>query len=276
MAEIKEIQDELNISATALMQEKGVALSTSPLAEWKLWTYIMAVAVKMVELLVGTFTADITKKIINTRVGTVVWYAEESKKFEYGNQLTLLDDGSLGYVVPNAELQIISNSSVTEDTATGDVYIKICKKNESAELVKLNDAELLSFRNYVNDIKTAGTRVNVLSYDPDVVKYEIAVYYDLGYDPATLQDAVMAALEAFKLKLDFNGVIYHSKLIQALLNVDGVVTVNIVSLMVRAYNTSYSAIGISSEMASGYFNFAALDGTAPDISVLTMVPIDQL
>ncbi len=275
MAEISEIQDELNAEAIVLMQEKGVTLSTSPIAEWKIWTYIMAMTVKVIEVIVNAFTADIVKKITNSRIGTIIWYSEEAKKFEYGNHLILLQDGSLGYLTPNETLRIISNASVTEDTATGNVYLKVCKAN-SGVLMKLDEAELLSFKNYINDIKTAGTKLNIISYDADIVKYTMIVYYNLGYDPVALKSAVKTALENYKINLDFNGTVYKNKLIQAILNVPGVVTVNVTLLQSRAYNTSHVDMGVKTEMASGYFNFADETGIAPDISSLTMTPIDQL
>jgi hypothetical protein len=276
MAGISEIQSELNSEAVTLMQEKGVTLSSSAIAEWKIWTYIMAMAVKLIEIIINAFTADILLKIKNTRVGTMVWYSEEAKKFEYGNSLILLGDGSLGYLVSDTDLQIIANASVTENTETGDVYLKVCKEDESQTLVKLNDAELLAFKNYINDIKTAGIKLNVISYDADMIKYTLVVYYNLGYDPVTLKSAVLGALENYRNNLDFNGTVYRDRLIQAILDVPGVVTVSVSLLQSRAYNTSYADMGVKTEMASGYFNFAAEDGTAPDISVLTMTPIDQL
>jgi len=276
MDEINEIQEELNTEAIALMQAKGVTLSTSAVAEWKIWTYIMAVAVKLVKVIINAFTADIMVKITNTRVGSLPWYASESKKFEYGNHLILLSDGSLGYLIPNPELRIISNAAVTENTETGDVYIKVCKINESGVLVKLDDAELLAFKNYINDIKTAGTKISIISYDADYIKYNMVVYYNLGYDPVALKAEVLAALETYKVNLDFNGTVYKYKLLEAILEVPGVVTVNTTLMQSRAYNGSYTDMGTKTELASGYFNFASESGTPPDVSVLTMTPIDQL
>jgi len=275
MNEIKEIQDELNAEAITLMQAHGVTLSNSSVAEWKLWTYIMAVCVKIIKTIINAFTADIIDKIVNTRVGSLPWYANESKKFEYGNHLILLADGSLGYLTPNPELRIISNAAVNENTETGDVYLKVCKLVDGV-LVKLDDAELLAFKNYINDIKTAGTKINIISYDADVIKYSMVVYYNLGYDPAILKAQVLSALENYKIGIDFNGTVYKYKLLEAILEVPGVVTVNASVMQSRPYNGSYTDMGTKTELASGYFNFAIESGEAPDISVLTMTPIDQL
>jgi len=275
MAEISEIQNELNADAIELMAEKGVTLSSSPLAEWKLWTYIMAAAIKLIEVIINAFTADIINKIANTRVGTIVWYVEEALKFEYGNHLILLSDGSLGYLVPNPALRIISNASMTENLATGDVYLKVCKQTDGV-LEKLNDAELLAFKNYIYDIKTAGTKLSTISYDSDMIKYNLVVYYNLGYDPVTLKESVKTALENYRNNIDFTGIVYKNKLLQAILDVPGVVTVNATLLQSRAYSNSYADMTAKTVLSSGYFNFASETGTAPDISILTMTSIDQL
>jgi hypothetical protein len=134
----------------------------------------------------------------------------------------------------------------------------------------------LSFKNYINEIKTAGTKLNIISYDPDWIKYEMNVYYDLGYDPVTLKQSIINALNAYRNNLPFNGTVYKKRLTEAVLDVKGVITVNVIMLQSRAYNEEYAEMGIKNEMAAGYFNFASETGTAPDISVLTLTPIDQL
>ena len=53
---INEIQNEI---ITSLNGKKDISLSTSKVAEWRLWTYVIAVTVHSFELILDVFKSEI-------------------------------------------------------------------------------------------------------------------------------------------------------------------------------------------------------------------------
>lgn len=229
-------------------------LSQSDAAEWKLWTSIMALAVKAVKYIASVFTADIDKKLAFLRPGTTGWYARVAREFQYGHSLIVKDDGSLGYAVADPEAMIVAAVSVVERSG-GGIVIKVAR-DDNGELAGLNSLELEAFENYMESVKFVGTKLSVISQNADTVKYNLKVFYSPAFDPQSVELEVKQALESYKLSLDFSAVIYSQRFIQAVINVPGVVTAELISFEAKqATGIGYQPIEVRHELYSGYFNY---------------------
>ena len=87
---------------------------------------------------------------------------------------------------------------------------------------------------------------------------------------ATVQEAVLASLEAFKTSQKFGGVIYSHKLLEAVTAVSGVVTAKLVSLSRKGTeDDGFIAIDTMATLHAGYFNYT-------EDSTLEMVSINDI
>ena len=87
---------------------------------------------------------------------------------------------------------------------------------------------------------------------------------------ATVQEAVLTSLEAFKTSQKFGGVIYSHKLLEAVTAVSGVVTAKLVSLSRKGTeDDDFIAIDTMATLHAGYFNYT-------EDSELEMVSINDI
>lgn len=81
---INEIQTGIN---TALEAGTEVKLSTSKVAEWRLWTWIVATAIQAFEVILDLFKKEVQEKTDKITPGTVRWYGEQCLRFQNGHKL---------------------------------------------------------------------------------------------------------------------------------------------------------------------------------------------
>ena len=124
--------------------------------------------------------------------GVVLWYAEISKDFQNGYDLEWTD-GKYQYsdtTSPEAVArQIVTQSAVVE--SAGDVIIKVAKGTVGS-FSALSAAELISFAEYIDKIKFAGTVTTLISDVADDLRLAHTVYYDpllIELDSSTPQRA---------------------------------------------------------------------------------------
>ena len=101
--------------------------------------------------------------------------------------------------------------------ATGDV----------GEYKRIEGDELLAIRAYAEKIAFAGTHINVVSRNGDVLIPRVTVYYDGAVSPDEVYDNIEDSLNNFVASVDFNGVVYVQKIIDAIQKADHVVDVYI-------------------------------------------------
>lgn len=131
---INEIQNEI---ITSLNGKKDISLSTSKVAEWRLWTYIIAVAIHSFELILDVFKSEIDTLTNKITPGTVRWYAEMCYRFQNGHEL-LFDENTamLYYQTNDPDAQIIKVVAIRENKNM--LTIKAAKKNSSGKIVPLD------------------------------------------------------------------------------------------------------------------------------------------
>ncbi len=171
-----------------------------------------------------SFRAEIDAKIISQQIGTLPWYVDTVKKFQYGDQLNV-EDNNVGYGVLDPEKQIIAQASATEVTTGGytELLIKAVKSSEAGDLEPLSINEKDALEEYISKIKFAGVKTSLVSAVADVIRLEMTVELNLlmvNSDGSKIGEAtsfpVQEAIEEYFKKLPFDGVLYWTKLIDHL------------------------------------------------------------
>lgn len=261
---IEEIQEVITGNA----KQNISGLSNSKTAEWNLWASIVATAIHAFELIMELFAKEIDALTTRITPGTIRWYAEMCKRFQNGDTLAF-DTGTalLYYPKKDPAKQIIAVAAVSEkqDTA-GAVSIKVAKKDAQGHIVELSPSELYNFKNYIDSIKFAGSRTEVNSTKADLIYYDLTVYHDTTKSSEEIRGDITKALEQFKVSIDFDGVLYRQKLLDAVMDVAGVTTCALNALEQHTYKDQdpsvWHSVDTHALLESGYFDWA--DDSEPE------------
>jgi hypothetical protein len=225
---IAEIKQEMIDAKNADSNLDGLT-STSSTAVWNLFFFIVAASIAFFESLFDLFKEDIEQRATEIPTGTLQWYAAESLVFQNGDALELID-GVVTYPIIDTDKQIVKLAAASE--SNGLVTIKAAKLNgTTAE--PLTAGEKTSFEGYWTDKRFAGTALQVISQNPDLLKalYRIKVNPSV-IDPTTgesiaapgtypVEDAINAFLQEFQGE-NFAGDMQVMKLTDAIQAVSGV------------------------------------------------------
>ena len=214
--------------------------STSQVAIYKLWAYIVSVAIFAHELLWDLFRDEIDTTLSERISGTNEWYVGEALKYQKGDGLQVLTNGtSLGYDPIIASNQIITRCAYFEDliASKGQLNLKIAKGDVDT-LEKLSDEEIGGVKNYFEKIKFAGTNINIISIQADeIILSDVTIYHDGVRTSSEVQTDIEAAANSFLENLLFDGIFYVESFRDSLQSVANVVDVHIVELRRNSYIT---------------------------------------
>lgn len=229
--------------------------SSSATAIWKLWINIVALAIFTFEQIFEKDKQALINITERRRFGTIDWYASEVKKYQHDHQLTFNSQtGEFYYPIDDGNARIIEQSAVTEDPQSGTLTMKLARIH-NGDLAPLESSQLLGVTNYIESIKVAGTNIELLSINPDIINIVADVYYDGNITTNTLKSSITTALESFKKNTSFNGVILKNDLINTIRAVAGVDDVNFTILTGSTSVGSPISIVRNYYALSGYFVF---------------------
>lgn len=195
--------------------------SSSKVAIWRLFAYIVAASIYTTEILWDIFKVQLEDIAAQAEAGTVRWYQERTLDFQYGDTL-IYANGKYNYVVINELLKVVKRCAVVE-RPDGIVFIKTAKLDTGGLPIPLDAPELVALTSYLQQIKFAGTFVSVNSFAADTLKLYYTIYYKAEIPLATMQAAVYAAVPNFISNLPFNGAFNINRMTDALQSVNGVV-----------------------------------------------------
>ena len=249
---IKEIQDGIILS---LQEQSELTLSTSKVAEWRLWTYVFAVAIYTFEIILDAFRSEIDAVTNKITPGTVRWYAEMCYRFQNGHELLFdADTAMLYYARDDAEARIVKVVAIREET--NKLVIKAAKQDADGRIVPLELEERYNFSTYIDAIKFCGVDVNIISTKEDRLRYNMEVYIEPSIPVTLARKSVEEALECFKTSIGFDSIIYKQRFIDSVMGIQGVVTCNLIALDNKgAVDDDFIPVGIYSELKSGYFEY---------------------
>ena len=216
---IAQIQTEMD-NEQALQTGLSGLTSTSQVAIYTLWKYIMSSCIWTHETLWDLFKVEIETIVNNAPVGTEKWVQSEIFKFQYDTmtpQVVGLVDFVPAYPVVDDALKIITRCSV-KTQPNRIVKVKVAKGTTPTAL---NGTELSSLIGYLTDISFAGVQYNVTSQEADKLLIGGKIYYN-GQYASVIQTNVIAALDAYMASLPFDGFVRISGIEDAIQSVAGV------------------------------------------------------
>jgi hypothetical protein len=214
------------------------ANSTSRRAIWRLFAYVQASAILLLEQIIDVFRAENDLKISKAIPATATWLNQKVLEFQYSAtnpQIIQLVDLAPIYPVVDPNLRLITRCSVVT-TISNQVNIKVAK---SEPPVSLTPTELSSLQSYVNNIGIVGVNYNCISLNADKLFIDAEVYYDGQYS-TVISGTVLNAINQFLASLSFNGVLKISDIELAIRNVIGVSDVLIKNIKMRSDSTAFA------------------------------------
>jgi hypothetical protein len=267
MANLQDLQPNIDNSQQLLTDLN----TTSRVGVWRLLIWVVATMAYSFEVIFDLFKADLEEISKNSRFGTLPWYAKISKSFQYGDALTW--DATLNdytYSVNDDTKKIIKRVSALE--AGPSVLLKVAKLSGTTP-EKLTAPELAAYEAYLAERKPAGIVVNVISDDADLMK----LYLNIKYDPLVMDSTgqylatpgtypVHEVIEAFISNLDFDGNLELCNLVDAVQEVEGVVSVYVTSASAKYALFGYVAFTERYNPNAGYLS---IDPAFPLTSTIT-------
>jgi hypothetical protein len=240
--------------------------STSKVAIWRLWVYIIAVAIWSLEKLFDLHRADIDRRLLELKPHTARWYRNKALAFQYG--FDLLPDSDKFNNAGRSEEQIeaskiVKYSAVVESLNEGRLIVKIATE-QGDTLRPITEEQKRSFEAYLQEIKDAGVRLSVVNYKPDILHLRMKIVYDplmLDGNGQSITNAfkpVERAIKDYLKNLPFNGELVLAHLIDALQQSEGVKIPHLVLAQSKNINSggeygAFETIEISKIPTAGYF-----------------------
>lgn len=253
MRTIKEIQEQAICSLKSLTTLK---LSTSAVAEWRLWTYVTAGAIHAFEIILDMFRQEIDTLTNKITPGTVRWYAEMCYRFQDKHELLFDEKTAMLYYAKDDEAaRIVKIVAISEKQ--NSLLIKAAKVDNTGKIIPLTLEEKYNFTAYIDAIKFAGVQADVISTTEDKIRYRLQVWFDPAMPNTLVRENIEKALNEFKAAQGFDSMIYSQKLVDAVMATSGVITCKLVSLERKGTSDAdFKVIDVFSELESGYFEYA--------------------
>ena len=233
--------------------------SASKVAVWRLMIWVFSVGSWIVETLFDQHKVAIADLLAAKKPHTLRWYAEESKKFQFGYAM-IWNDSQYQYDRIDEDAKIIKYSAASENN--GKVILKVAKE-VAGQKTPLSQLEKTTFSGFWAQWKDAGTKLEIISQAADIVKVDLIIIRDrlvLAGDNSLLRDSsvfpVRDAINAYAGSLEFDGIIMLSRLVYAIKKAEGVIDVKLNSAQHKASGGVYAAVDMSVEAVSGYFIIA--------------------
>ena len=262
---IQEIQT-LILQAKAQEPALNELNSTSKVAIWRLWVYIIAVAIWSLEKIFDLHRADIGRRLSELKPHTARWYRSKALAFQYGFDLLTDSDkfNNTGHTEEQIEAsKIVKYSAVVESPNEGRLIVKIAGE-QGEQLHPITDAQKQAFEAYLQEIKDAGVRLSAVNYQPDVLHLQMKIVYDPLVLDSNGQSIIHAtkpietAIKDYLKRLPFNGELVLAHLIDELQQAEGVRIPHLVLAQSKHIGTNgnygaFEAIEISKIPTAGYF-----------------------
>lgn len=266
--------DQLNALEVLTTQEKQTlpVTSTSRVARWRTFIFIVAFAIWVLERIFDTYSKEVDIRVRRNEIHNFSWYRERALNFQYGQALvseTDFYDNSNLTAVEIADRRIIKQVSVDRLILGGRGFLEIkLAKEFQGNLVPLNSEELEAFSAYMFVVADAGTYINYVSLPHDDLRLELDIYYDplIIWQDGTRKDGtnntpVQDAINNFLSNLQFNGELILTKLTDHLQEVEGVKIPVIKEAFSKFGNNDYQLINETYLARAGYMQLDLVNTT---------------
>jgi len=234
--------------------------STSKVAVWRLFIYIIAVAIWVLESLFDIFKAEIEAKVKDNRPHTADWYKTKALAFQYGD--ALIDDDE--YAVIDTAKQIVKQVAIVEGDRKLVIKVATLQGNELIKLPDINQVN--AFASYMDKVKDAGTLLEIINEDADKLKIVMDFHYNallLKNDGTTIDtnvNVVQKAINDYLQAIDFNGEFEINRMVDYLQRATGYQSVKLNFVGFKAgLATGFSPIDRIYKPLSGYMKIEELE-----------------
>lgn len=237
--QISEIQQQMLDNIAAETTLGSLLTSTSKRAIYRLFTYIVAVAINALEQLIDIFSASVEATAAAAAPATPAWLQAQIFNFQYSPttpQVVQLINFAPAYPVVDETLRIVSRCSVTTNLSS-QVVIKVATGEPPAAL---SAPQLAALQSYLNEIGIAGVVYNVISEASDKLYVQANIFYQGQYS-AVIKANVIQAIDNYLAALPFNGQVKITDLEDAITGVEGVTDVVLVNVRARANGTAFAS-----------------------------------
>jgi hypothetical protein len=234
---------------------------------------ILSYSIYLLEQLFNQHQKEVDLQLYNQKSGRLPWYRYMALKFQYGFDLITDSDefDNTGYTAAQIEAsKIIKYSAVNEGDVQGVIVIKIAGETDG-KLAPISADAKTTAEAYFNEIKYAGSRINVINFLPDRLFLNLQIYRDPlvldanGNSVVKGGNPVETAINEFMKELPFNGELVLLKLIDKLQLVEGVVIPNLlaassswIDIATNDYGQA-TVINVKRVPVSGYFEIVNFD-----------------
>ena len=194
-------------------------------------TWTTSACIWAFENIMDVFKVDIAKDIQNRINGTPAYYANALLKYQSGDDLEISEDGtSFLYPAIDETKRIVSKVAYSETTQDGfydkQLLLKIAT-GEPGSYSQIVEDEMVKIRAKLNQIIFAGTSAKVVSRKGDILIPRVTVYHDGAVTNDEVYNNIAVSLNSYISSMDFNGVVYVQKIIDAIQAAEHVVDVYI-------------------------------------------------
>lgn len=263
----EEIQQEIISEVSKQLPELN---SQSKFAIWRLWTYVIANIIHVFEKIISRNKSEIEDNLSRRKYGQLDWYVRLAYDFKLGYTLRFNNEtGELEYLQYEAftegtDIEVIKRVSVVENKDTNALTLKVATIDNDGNLAPLDMDLLLQFKNYMEDVKIAGTSLEVISLPADNIIIASDIYFNPIYSVDTIKANLKETLNKYRADFNFSGKLLRNNLLELMRNTEGVEDVIFSTLQGKQGETIKDIIR-DYEVLSGYFNYISTDLSDIDI-----------
>ncbi len=197
------------------------------------FTWVVAACIWTFENVLEVFKVDLARDLQNRINGTPAYFANALLKYQSGDELVINEEGTIfSYPTIDPTKRIITKVAYCEEEEQGFhdkiVRFKIATGTPGA-YSRINDNELIAIRAYLNQLLFAGKHARVVSRIGDVLVPRVVVYYDGAVTEDDLYKSIEEALNNYIASIEFDGMVYAQKVIDAIQKVEHVTDVAVSS-----------------------------------------------
>jgi hypothetical protein len=188
--------------------------------------FIVAACCHVLESIFELYIKDVDEKISMAVVASVPWYYKMAKDFQYGDQLVLNETTQqYGYAIIDESKQVVKYAAVRDRGTSVQILVS---GDKNGMPVALSNDVLTVFKQYMNRVKVAGVILGITSKRGDYLSIEANISVDPlvideeGYRLSDGTKPVESAIEEHLKNIKYGGTFNKTKLVNAILAVDGV------------------------------------------------------
>lgn len=188
--------------------------------------FIVAACCHVLEVVFEEYVKVVDDKVSMAVVASVPWYYKMAKAFQYGDSLVLNEDTQqYGYATIDEGKQVVKYAAVRDRGTSVQILVS---GEKDGKPVALSNSVLTVFKEYMNRVKVAGVVLNISSKESDKLSISATISVDslvIDENGVKLSDGTMPIEEAIENHLkdiQYGGTFNKTKLISAILSVDGV------------------------------------------------------